>query len=330
MLDVLRPPPPLDPTAAAYKDWLHLNLFDPASGAIMLCNASLHGAPGDPRSRVIGTALLHSEDLGWAGNVEVAGFEEAGIGPSSIALEHVAIASTASGPVFGSAQLPLDGLHLSLRARPTAEPIEMSYPIPFGRGWIAWYVVPRLEVSGTMTLAGRRLALDRAVAYHDHNWGRWHWGDDLGWEWGACASSGEPATMVLGRVTDRGHRTTSGAALHVDVAGERRHFIPPSLRIVLEGEFSGAVRRVPGALAALHQDRLAPRLPGRIAVTADDGVDRVAIEIAPRAALQLIAADPVRPGYSFIHEMAGRFRARCRIAGRGHEIEGLAIFEYLD
>jgi threonine dehydratase len=26
--DALRPPPPLDPTRAAYKDWLHLNVFD--------------------------------------------------------------------------------------------------------------------------------------------------------------------------------------------------------------------------------------------------------------------------------------------------------------
>jgi hypothetical protein len=329
-VDLLRPPPLLDPTAAAYKDWLHLNVFDPSSGAIAVCNTSLHGAPTDPRSRVIGTALVHLEDLGWVGNVEVAGFREAQIGSASIALERVAIGSTDTGLVLASGLLPLDGLHLAVSAHGRTAPMEIEYPTPFGTGWIAWYVLPRLAVRGSLVVAGRRVELEHAVAYHDHNWGRWHWGDDVGWEWGACAASGASATLVFSRLTDRGHRATSGAMLHVEIAGERRVFADPSLRIRLGGRLPAPARRLPGALAALHQDRLAPPLPAWIAVTADDGVDLVEIEITPRAAVQLIAADPARPGYGFIHEMAARFAARCRIAGRRYEFDGLAIFEYMD
>ncbi|MGH7528038.1 MAG: hypothetical protein ACREMX_15195 [Gemmatimonadales bacterium] len=330
MVDVLRPPPLLDPSAAAYKDWLHLNLFDPTSGAIGICNASLHGAPSDPRSLVIGAALVHLADLGWVGNVEVAGFREARIGTASIALERVAIGTDGDARVLASALLPLDGLHLAVTARARTPPIDIEYPTPFGEGWIAWYVLPRLEVRGTLIAAGRRLELEHATAYHDHNWGRWHWGDDVGWEWGACAATGTTATLVLSRATDRSHRIATGALLHVEIAGERRVFGAPSLRIHLSGRLATPPRRVPGALAALHQDRVAPPLPGRIVVDADDGIDGAEIEFTPRAALQLIAADPARRGYGFIHEMVGGFTARCRIGGRAYDLHGLAVFEYVD
>ena len=83
IVDALRPPLPLDPTRAAYKDWLHLNVFDPHSGLVALLNASLHGAPENAQSRAIGTALGYLPDAGWVGNVEVAGYADAVLAPES-------------------------------------------------------------------------------------------------------------------------------------------------------------------------------------------------------------------------------------------------------
>jgi len=342
--DTLRPPPLFDPSAAAYKDWLHLNVFDHPSGCIGIFNTSLHGSPNDVRSRAIGTALVHEPGVGWIGNVEVAGIGEVSVGTTSIGLERVAVATDPSpGIVLASARLPADGLEAGITATVSARPVDVPMPFPFGPGWISWYIVPRLSVEGGLVLRARRLDLSGATAYHDHNYGRWHWGDEVGWEWGACAAADAAVTLVVvgpghpsvrarngSRSIVQSHGHTMGTMLLADVAGERRSFSSGLVHTDYRGRLTQPLRRLPGALAALHQDRIAPPLPDRILVRASDGVDCVEIEFRPRAAAQIIAADPARRGYGFIHEMVGRFEAVCRIAGSTARVDGLAVFEYVD
>lgn len=329
--DTLRPPPLLDPTALGYKDWLNLNVFDHASGAIGIFNGSLHGSPLDRRARAIGTALVHLPDAGWLGNVEVADLTDANVGTTSIGLERTAVATDpAAGTVLVAARLAGDGVEAGITASATSRPIDFAHPLPFGPGWISWYVVPRLSVSGGLVAGHRRIDLAHAVAYHDHNWGRWHWGDDIGWTWGACAAEDSAVTIVMSRATNRAHTRETGTSVVVDAGGERRTFSGHRVDIRYDGHCALPLRRLPGALAALHQDRRAPHLPALIVVRADDGVDRVAIEFRPRAAAQLIAADPARRGYGFIHELAGSFEAAVSIAGRTLNTRGLAVFEHVD
>lgn len=334
MIDPLRPPGLFDPAAGAYKDWLHLNLFDHASGAVGLVNVSLHGAPWDERSRAVGAALLYLPGTGWLGNVEARSLGEAGIGASSLALERIAIAvDPASGRVLASARLPEDGLELRLAAERASRPIAFERPLPFGSGWISWYAVPRLRVtSGTLRAGGRDLELGsgRASVYHDHNWGRWHWGQDAGWEWGSFLAPPPGPAFVASRVTDRAHRLAGSPALAVDAAEARRTFSGPAVEIVREGLLEARLRRLPGALAALHHDRVSPRLPARIRLRAGDGFDRVEIEFRARAAAQLIAGDPAVPGYGFLHQLAGEFTASGRIGGADVSCAGLGIFEHVD
>ncbi len=64
-LDHVRLPTPLDPTAAFAKDWLHLNLFDHASGTVGLINTSMHGDPSTATAIVVGAPC--STIRGWVG-----------------------------------------------------------------------------------------------------------------------------------------------------------------------------------------------------------------------------------------------------------------------
>jgi hypothetical protein len=329
-VDALRPPGPYDPTAAAYKDWLHLNLFDHASGAIGLVNASLHGAPGAAASRAVGAALFHLPGEGWLGNLEVRGMEEAGVGASSIALGGVALAlDPATGTVHASARLPDDGVEARIVATAATRHAAAPLVMPLGTGWIAWSGVPRLTVSGTLAAGGATLELGGASGYQDHNWGRWHWGDDLGWEWGAFLAPAPGPAFVLSRPTDRAHRADDPAMFTVDRAPLRRAFGGPGVRLRWHGELGGDLRRVPGALAALHPDHARPRLPAGLTVTGGDGIDAVELEFTARAAVQLVTGDPVRPGYSFIHELVGGFSAAGRLEGAAFACSGLAVVEYV-
>lgn len=330
-LDSLRPPALWDWSQERYKDWLHLNVFDHETGAIGLINASLHGSPSDERSRVLGTTVVNMPGRGWIGNVEVTGFDQAGIGSSSIGLTRCGIAIDAqTGAILASVRDSQDGFEASFVAEAVTASIDIEAHLPLANGWISWYVIPRLRTSGNWTIDGREFDLARASVYHDHNWGRWQWGDDFGWEWGCFLTSGA-TSFVLARTTDRAHRKLNPLSLFLQTGEQRRNFSGPSITLQYSGELSSVSRRLPGAMAALHQDRACPRLPAQLKFSARDGIDEIHLAFTARDALQLIAADPSIPnGFTFIHEIVGEFIYSGQIGTEAVSGAGLGIFEYVD
>src|SRR5690606_31628787 len=134
MPDTLRLPVPLDPTTGSYKDWFHLNIFDPATGTAGLVNVSLHGSPEDSRSRAIGTALVYRPGVGWLGNVEVTGMLDAKLLPAGIALERVALVLDQDDVIHVAASFPDDGLVIRAKGHPLSRPIVVEERMPFGSG----------------------------------------------------------------------------------------------------------------------------------------------------------------------------------------------------
>ena len=328
MPDGPRPPNPFDPTRAAYKDWLHVNFFDHESGCVGLINASLHGDPADPRATAVGAALLHVPQSGWFGNVEVFRAAGARVGLSSIALPNAAIAiDSALGRVVVAAKI--GALEIELEATATSFGYELPGAVAFGSGWMSWAVVPRLTIRGTVRLDGRVFRLDGASAYQDHNWGRWHWGDGGRWEWGAFLAPDAGPAFVLARPTNRARTAIAPPTLMVVHGSRRRTFAGASVEVRYEGVLDVRLRRLPGVLAAMHQDRARPRLPERVHVRCRDGIDEVTIAFIATDAAQLIAGDPAVPGYAFIHELAGTFEASGRVGGTDVRTSGLGVFEYL-
>jgi hypothetical protein len=331
--DHLRPPPPFDPSALAYKDWLHLNVLDHATGQIGIVNLSLHGAPGDPRSRAVGTALVHVPGGGWHGNLEVHSLDAANLGPASIGLERTALAVRyPSGRLLASVQDSENSLSMRLSATPAAAPIIVEERLPLGQGpgdWISWYAAPRLKVTGEWVIGEARSDLGAASAYHDHNWGRWHWGDDFGWEWGCFLTPAPGAAFVFSRTTDRAHRKLGQPSLTVRADDKRRTFAGPAIEVSYSGELGTVSRRLPGALAALHQDLIHVRLPKHLRLAADDGFDQVSLAFTGQDAVQLIAGDPIARGYSFIHEIAGEFAYNGKLGGVEIAGKGLGVLEHV-
>lgn len=332
-MDVLRPPSPLDPTASAYKDWLHLNFADPDSGAVGLINASLHGSPWDERSRAVGTVLVHSPRWGWKSHVETKAYADANLSGGAIALTDIAIAVDGrGGTIHASSQGAENPFTARLSAEAVAEPIDIEQPMPLGSGWISWYLLPSLRLSGEWATRDGRTALRNVPAYHDHNWGRWHWGEDFGWEWGCLLGAArelEGATLVFGRTCNRAH-THFGKSFLVAVSRQtRRRFAPDCVTVTYGGFKESPVHRVPGAMAALHQEMAEPRLPGTVEIGVRQCDDRLTIEFTARAAAQFVAADPTVRGYGFIHEIVGEYRAAGNLAGVPFETNGYGVFEYV-
>ena len=329
--DHLRPPSPIDPSANQYKDWLHLNLMHHASGAVGLINLSIHGPPDDPRSRVVGIAAINQPGGGWIGQAELRGFDEAAISDRTIALRNLAIAiADPGGEVLSSVIMPGDGVSVQVTGVPSAPRIVIEEQLPLGTGWIAWRATPRLALSGRMNLGEQALDLSQASGYHDHNWGRWFWGDDFGWEWACFLTPAPGPSFVMSRTTDRSHRRRGPLTLTADHGRSRRTLVAPHASVEYGGELEPLARRLPGAMAALHQGRARVRLPRTARINADDGKCSIAIEYTGRSALQVITADPITSGYGFIHEIAGEFECEYKNGDGCFTGRGLAILEYVD
>lgn len=326
--DPLRLPVPGDVTAPAYKDWLHVNVFHHSSGAVGLVNVSLHGDPRDPRALAVGTALLHVPGAGWSGAVEVLPLTGASLGWSHVALPGIALAvDPRRGTVTASARTA--ELTADLAGDPLGAGFGVPEPLPFGSGFLSWSVQPRLRLAGALAAGPLRLDLAAASGYHDHNWGRWHWGDDAGWDWAALVTPEPGPVLVLSRATDRAHR--GGAWLLTVADGARaRMFRGDAVRVRPSGRYARPLRRFPGAVAALQGGRRRPALPQALEIEADDGVDRVTVRVDVRGAAQLVLADPARRGYSYLQELPAVFAATGRLGGEPLSCAGLGIVERLD
>jgi hypothetical protein len=330
--EILRPPSLLDPSASSYKDWFHLNFADPDSGTIGLINVSLHGAPWEERSRAIGTILVHSPEWGWQSYVENMAYSDANLGRSVIGLRDVAVAiNERSGAIHASSLGESNPFHARLRAELVGVPIDFEQEMPLGPGWISWYLAPSMRLSGEWTIHEKRTVLNNVPAYQDHNWGRWRWGDDFGWEWGCFLpnAAAQSPSVVFARTTDRAHRYVGKSFLVADAASMRSRFSSENIALSFGDDFDLPLHRVPGAMAALHQEMVEPRLPRTVEITGVQGPDRVTIAFVAHAVAQFITAEPTARGYGFIHEIVGRYRSSGRVRGVSFEDSGYGVFEYV-
>ncbi|WP_299740836.1 hypothetical protein [uncultured Roseobacter sp.] len=328
--DALRPPVLSDPTAAAYKDWFHLNVFLPETGRVVLINLSLHGPPWDKRARAVGVALASTQDGDWIGGIEIASLSDSQIDTQALFLSTVSMAVSRDGTALHARVVrPEDGLIANLTARPLLSTASLDLTAGFGSGWIGWSAIPTLALSGTLRIDGEDIDLTHARGYHDHNWGRWFWGEDVAWEWGAWVLS-EDITIVAARGTDKAHHSRQPPHVFL-IHGTRVYgFTPDQIDLTYDAAPTRTARRLPGALAAIHPDRRAPDLPRTVTLRADSRLARFELAFETDTAAQLLLSDPMRPGAGFINELAGRCHLTATLDHQMLRARGSGVFEYVE
>ncbi len=327
-IDHLRPPSILDPQSAIAKDWWHVNVFDHRKAMIGIINTSLHGDPNRKFGLAVGCTLFHQHSVGWCGGVEVREMARSNIDAIGIGLAHSAISVRLDGVVDVSARLP--DVKANIAAHPTGRRIEIEDRMPFGSGWISWRAIPRMDVSGSLSVGGEPSDPNDLRAYHDHNWGRWFWGDDAGWEWATFAANDAGPTIVFARTTKREHRAGGLPKLVVQTDDHEWRCRARSITCERLGSFHGELLRLPGAMAALRSDRRRPKLPEVVRIEANDGNVNVAVELRVEGAAQIICADPAGGGHGFVHELCGPMSYRFSTPSRSWRGEGLGVFEHVD
>jgi hypothetical protein len=336
LLDRPHTPPPGHPELARYKEWWHLNVIDEAHDLDLIVNLSLAGdlhIPG--KGRAYGIVLAHRAKQGWAHDIILAD----GLVPQierqalNLSLGTITLRPVESALRLAIADAPDRKVAAMLDFHPRTEPTMIWRNTPIGQGHINWLLVPSLDVSGWIDVAGQRYDVVNARGYHDHNWGHWQWGDNFGWDWGFAAAfhdfDGETLSLVYDRTTEnRGERTIEHS-LAVWAGSEmicffaRRH-----IHLHRRGTFAGLVRRIPG-VAALIAPAQPCSVPAEIVITAREANNWMTARYCPDAAIQIGVPSEMGNGLIELNETFGSLEIAGSVAGRVFSTHRRACFEFV-
>lgn len=332
--DALTPPQPGAADAARYSEWHHFNFNDEASEVYGIFNLALSGDVHDPGRARAGVSLVVCErGVGWHGTMNLHPVEESrfarGVLDLSIGGNQVRFRR---GRYEVAGALKDGSVALAATFTPRAAPMRIDR---IG-GVVSSFLLPRFDVEGTLRLRGREIPLRGASGYHDHNWGTWDWGRDIGWDWGYIiqrpeppARSGgarsarrngpavaEPVSIVFGQVTDATRASARSDLVVLVWQGDRwsRAFLADAVSIETAGERRyGDVPRVPGVMTLLAPAR--PRIPERVHIRAADGDDHLTITLAVDAAMQFLIPHPSTTGHTTISELLGEYHVQGVLDG---------------
>jgi hypothetical protein len=324
--DFLRAPVQATAQPAGFKEWHHFVVH--ARGVRLLINFSLNN-----ETRLAPRVIVIAHDEKWTGAIER--FDEralnvsADLGDLIIGDNRMTVLPDGYRVVIDLPDKDIRGeLHFTSASRPFVVRNQ-----PLGNGRINWLFVPRLRASGWLHACGWEHRLDDDLAYHDHNWGRFQWGDDFGWTWGTIlpTRAGDPWSMVFMQTTDRSRLRTLSQALYVwhhdEPAAIFRHAavqtrshgrlgrapdctLPPPMRLLLDGE-------VPG-------------VPELIDITATRAGDRVHAEFQAHSYARIAQPSEVSLDRSTVLcETGGSARASGTINGEDFDFVGTGVFEFL-
>ncbi|GBG35745.1 hypothetical protein [Mycobacterium montefiorense] len=317
---------------AGYKEWQHFVVH--GRDTRLLINFSFNNeAFGADEVRLAPRVIVIAHNEDWTGAIER--FDGRALNVSADLGELTIGASRMTVLPDGyriTIDLPDKNIRGTLHFTSASRPFVVRNQ-PLGDGRINWLFVPRLRANGWVCIGGREHRMEDDLAYHDHNWGRFRWGDDFGWTWGTILPT-EPAnpwSMVFMQTTDRSRQRCLSQALYVwhhdEPAAIFRHAsvrtrsqrrlaraadctLPPPMRLLLDGE-------VPG-------------VPERTDITATRAGDRVRAEFRSHSYARLAQPSEIYLDRSTVLcETGGTTRACGKINGEDFDFAGTGVFEFL-
>jgi hypothetical protein len=193
--------------------------------------------------------------------------------------------------------------------------------------------MPRLAATGTITVGERIHRVERATAYHDHNWGHFAWGADFGWRWGFALprDAREPWSVVFATVTDRFRHYTRGQGLWVwrgrDVV---RGFRADAIDVRSDARFvrQPHILKVPRVMGLVSPETFAD-VPTWLEALAESDGDRVRCRFEAESLAQVVVPAEEHLGVTVINEVAGRSTVDGCIRGETFTMDCRSVFEFL-
>lgn len=192
-LDALHLPSGAAATDSTWAEWHYFNVLLPDSGWLyltyMIAGRVLDGRWGGrmlaTRVRPGSAERVYDSRVPSAQVTFTEGRPDLVIGGSSVTIEDDGTYTLAARipSETGDGPLLLD-LTVAANSRRYLPPVQIG-----GEGIVSGYTVPLLDAraSGTLCEGSRCRQIERARAYHDHNWGTW---GGVTWDWGQARAGG--------------------------------------------------------------------------------------------------------------------------------------------
>jgi hypothetical protein len=339
--DHLRRSPSLTGGPGGHKEWLHFAVH--AAGLDALVNFSLVDEPvggqrpgghhDGPWAETARLTLLARDDRGWIGDVDTYAQDQVSATTGDIDMRLGAnMVRYEDGAYSIRARARNRDLACDLRLKPACMPaLAPNIPLESGPP-IHWCVLPRSKATGTLRIDGRVYDLLDAPSYHDHNWGRWKWGDDFAWEWGFGLPDdpAEPWSMVFVRLTNRARSRTLAQGLFLWHDGvQRRTFREHDIEVWHEGYLRpDSVVKVPAVMGLLHPEKPTD-VPRNLHFRAGVGSDALTGRFESHDVAQVVIPGERAYNVTVINEVSGRVSLSGQVGGERVELHGSAVFEFL-
>lgn len=335
--DLFHKPRPGGADAEWHKEWYHFCVLGPKVQVIL--NMSLSGdarpaaLPGEQLARLIVITRDIARDVAWDGDVETIPSRDVHIADDVLDLRLGHNLVRFQDGVFDvSIALQDRPVALKLRLWPLASPLVMRNNARIGVGTLNWLSVPRLAASGTLTVERRVYVLKDAPAYHDHNWGRWLWGQDFAWQWGfGLPDLAAPWSVVFYRTTNRARSRVKNLSLAL-WKGERLQRVFTQSKVLTHPSGYLARSRVdkfPRVMALISPETTTD-VPRYLNVTASAGGDELRCHFQAEDVAQVVVPNETDLDSTLINHAIGRVTLEGRVEGEAVSMEGKGIFEFLN
>jgi hypothetical protein len=194
-----------------------------------------------------------------------------------------------------------------------------------------WLVVPRLVAEGEIVAGGRTFMLKDAPAYHDRNWGHFHWGESYSWEWATILpdSQSVPWSLVYMRISDGTRNQTYSQGLMVwRGANSRRVFHGEDMRLRQAGWLQqGGVLRLPRIVNLMIGGQASP-VPRGLNIEARAWTDFIDATLAFEDMAQVGVPNDGPDGLTLLSEVTGAAEVTGRVGGEEMQFHGRVLMEF--
>jgi hypothetical protein len=314
--DYLRPPTIYDNQINAYKEWQHFNVFDKKTNLFLLLNFAIIGNPYDLKHGIVARiAVVKSPENKIFCAVEPESIDSLKISYLNPGVKFKGVSTIFKEKTY-EVRVNMDiiplvaDLHFQISSQPLT-----SHTKPFGSGFLGWTVFPRMIVDGCVAIEGKEYHITNSYGYHDHDWGRYYWGEDIGWEWGIFAEDNKYGyTLLFDRRTDRIKGNIFEEILMV-YRGKTliASFSEKNLQVKFMGNFQGKKITIPGLMRLIHQES-SSYVPEKVIMT---GIiskrEKITIYFKPEIVIQIIVPNHSGYGQSQLNQMLGNIEIRNSI-----------------